>query len=47
MKIGRHSNLYPHCFCFQQGVFKEFDKDNSGNLSSYELRAALNSVGKF
>ncbi|XP_059154720.1 calpain-B-like isoform X2 [Physella acuta] len=28
-----------------KGVFKEFDKDNSGNLSSYELRSALNHVG--
>ncbi|KAH9519563.1 hypothetical protein Btru_003015, partial [Bulinus truncatus] len=28
-----------------KGVFKEFDKDNSGNLSSYELRNALNHVG--
>merc|ERR1712241_1599638 len=28
-----------------KGVFKEFDKDNSGNLSSLELRSALNHVG--
>ncbi|KAI8788611.1 calpain-B-like isoform X4, partial [Biomphalaria glabrata] len=28
-----------------KGVFKEFDKDKSGNLSSYELRNALNHVG--
>ncbi|CAG5124134.1 unnamed protein product, partial [Candidula unifasciata] len=28
-----------------KGVFKEFDRDNSGNLSSYELRNALNHVG--
>jgi len=28
-----------------KGVFKEFDQDNSGFLSSFELRNALNSVG--
>ncbi|BFZ06814.1 hypothetical protein BsWGS_09853 [Bradybaena similaris] len=28
-----------------KGVFREFDKDKSGNLSSYELRNALNHVG--
>ncbi|BFZ11476.1 hypothetical protein BsWGS_14514 [Bradybaena similaris] len=28
-----------------KGVFKEFDRDQSGNLSSYELRNALNHVG--
>lgn len=30
-----------------QGVFKEFDKDSSGRLSSYELRSALHASGKF
>uniref|UniRef100_A0A0B7AEW7 Calpain-3 n=1 Tax=Arion vulgaris TaxID=1028688 RepID=A0A0B7AEW7_9EUPU len=28
-----------------KGVFREFDRDKSGNLSSYELRNALNHVG--
>ncbi|CAG2230263.1 CAPNN [Mytilus edulis] len=28
-----------------QGVFKEFDKDSSGRLSSYELRSALHASG--
>lgn len=28
-----------------KGVFKEYDRDNSGNLNSMELRRALNSVG--
>ncbi|XP_076463680.1 LOW QUALITY PROTEIN: calpain-9-like [Babylonia areolata] len=28
-----------------KGVFKEYDHDQSGNLNSFELRAALNSVG--
>ncbi|XP_041353027.1 calpain-A-like isoform X3 [Gigantopelta aegis] len=28
-----------------KGVFKQFDRDQSGNLSSFELRSALNSVG--
>jgi len=28
-----------------KGVFKQYDKDGSGSLNSYELRSALNSVG--
>ena len=30
---------------FPQKIFKEFDRDNNGNLSSFELRGALNADG--
>ena len=29
-----------------KAVFKQFDKDNSGKLSTYELRAAFHASGK-
>ena len=38
-------NIY--LFIYLQGVFKTYDKDNSGKLNSYELRSALNASGKY
>jgi Ca2+-binding EF-hand superfamily protein len=35
-------------FCiFFQGYFEVYDIDNSGNMSSYELRNALRDLGEF
>ena len=33
-------------FTFVQGVFKQYDKDRSGNFNSYEMRQAFHAVGK-
>ena len=35
------------CLFLKQGVFKNFDKDGSGNFDAYELKLALRKVGKF
>ncbi len=35
------------CFCFFQGIYKNFDADQSGVIGSDELPGAFNAAGEY